>query len=581
MWFNSWLRNKTRSSLPSRGRTKPHFRPCLEGLETRQLLSTFTVVLPTDNFPSSGGEAVSDTSGDLRYCIALANAAPAGDADTINFDPTLFAAPQTIALGATLTLSDSNPLTIQGPTGNTATLSGGDAIQVLDVASGVVSISDLTISHGNASGTGALGDGGGILNSGDLTLTGCILDHDVAARFGGGISNSGALTLTNCTLDHDVAASSGGGLVNLAGSATLNGCVLTHDSAIDGGGIIAVADLTLKGCEFSNDSASGVGGGGLWIDGCCNAMVKDTTFSNDTTDEDGGGVFIVTPAPPATFVNCTFSNDFALNGGGGLCTDGAVTVNMTGCNISNDTAAIGGGVCNVGSTVALTQCTLSDDSAFPGTGGGGGLSSSGTSTVTACTFSNDSAPFGGGMDNAGQATLTNCTFSSNRTTLNPSFGGGGIYNSPYAGVPSTISLTNCTLANNSAGPGFGGGIWNAAGCTLHLTNTIVAQNTAASGPDVLGSINTADHNLIGEGGGSTILTDLGGNLIGGNGNPVIDPRLGPLQDNGGHTQTLALYADSPTIGHGDNAKAPATDQRGHKRIDQVGEVTDIGAYEYP
>jgi len=92
-------------------------------------------------------------------------------------------------------------------------------------------------------------------------------------------------------------------------------------------------------------------------------------------------------------------------------------------------------------------------------------------------------------------------------------------------------------------------------------------------------VNTADHNLIGDGSGSTIITNLGGNLIGGNGNPVIDPRLGPLQNNGGATQTLALLKDSPAIGHGDNSKAPATDQRGITRIDELEERTDIGAFE--
>jgi hypothetical protein len=197
--------------------------------------------------------------------------------------------------------------------------------------------------------------------------------------------------------------------------------------------------------------------------------------------------------------------------------------------------------------------------------------------VTGCTFSNDSAPFGGGMLNEAPATLVNCTFSNNQAAVNPNFGGGGIYNA----LGFTLSLINCTLADNTAGAGFGGGIWNAAGSTLNLTNTLVAQNTAGSGPDVSGVINTADHNLIGDGTGSSITTDQGGNLVGGNGNPVIDPQLGPLQNNGGATETMALLADSPAIGHADNAKAPATDQRGHKRTDQLGEVTDIGAYEYP
>jgi hypothetical protein len=109
----------------------------------------------------------------------------------------------------------------------------------------------------------------------------------------------------------------------------------------------------------------------------------------------------------------------------------------------------------------------------------------------------------------------------------------------------------------------------------------MARQYRPSARVVSGTINTADHNLIGDGGGLSITTNQGGNLVGGNGNLVIDPRLGPLQNNGGHTETLALFADSPAIGQADNAKAPATDQRGHKRIDLVGEVTDIGAFEYP
>ena len=61
---------------------------------------------------------------------------------------------------------------------------------------------------------------------------------------------------------------------------------------------------------------------------------------------------------------------------------------------------------------------------------------------------------------------------------------------------------------------------------------------------------------------------------------MIDPRLGPLQNNGGPTQTLALLKDSPAIGHANNSKAPATDQRGiTNRIDEVEEGTDIGAFE--
>jgi hypothetical protein len=311
----SWNRLWQRSGVPSRRRTPPRYRPRLKQFENRELLSTFTVVLATDN-GGSAGQMVSATSGDLRYCIAQADAAHTATSDTINFDPTLFATAQTIPLNSatgSLVLSDSHPLTIQGPTGGTATVNGGDAVAILNITSGTVSISNLAISHGKT-----------------------------ASGSGGGISNHGTLTLTNCILDHD-AAPDAGGLVNFA-TAKLVGCTLTHDTAVDGGGIDSAGKLTLTNCNLSNDSASGVGGGGLWISYGSTATITGTTFNNDSAPvEDGGGVFIVGESirpSEGTFTNCTFTNDSAFNVGGGLCTDGICTVTMTKCNISND---IGGG----------------------------------------------------------------------------------------------------------------------------------------------------------------------------------------------------------------------------------------------
>jgi hypothetical protein len=80
-------------------------------------------------------------------------------------------------------------------------------------------------------------------------------------------------------------------------------------------------------------------------------------------------------------------------------------------------------------------------------------------------------------------------------------------------------------------------------------------------------------------GSSGLVNGVNGNLVGGNGNPVINADLGPLQNNGGPTQTMALLAGSPAIGQADNSKAPTTDQRGVMRLDEAGETTDIGAFE--
>lgn len=56
-----------------------------------------------------------------------------------------------------------------------------------------------------------------------------------------------------------------------------------------------------------------------------------------------------------------------------------------------------------------------------------------------------------------------------------------------------------------------------------------------------------------------------------------DPRLGPLADNGGDTQTHALLLDSPAIDSGDDTTCLPADQRGVMR--PQGAHCDRGAYE--
>ena len=60
--------------------------------------------------------------------------------------------------------------------------------------------------------------------------------------------------------------------------------------------------------------------------------------------------------------------------------------------------------------------------------------------------------------------------------------------------------------------------------------------------------------------------------------PNADPLLGPLQNNGGPTDTQALGAGSPAIDAGDPATCSATDQRGVARPQRA--RCDIGAFEY-
>jgi hypothetical protein len=148
-------------------------------------------------------------------------------------------------------------------------------------------------------------------------------------------------------------------------------------------------------------------------------------------------------------------------------------------------------------------------------------------------------------------------------------------------------LTNCTVSLNQA-LGFGGGIAVPSNnLNVTLVNTIVAGNTEAGGgfgyteqmfgADIDGAA-YGSHDLIGNGSDWSSFSGSNGNIVGSGRNP-INAMLGPLANNGGPTQAMALLAGSPAIGHADSSKAPATDERGLKRLDEAGETTDIGAFE--
>jgi hypothetical protein len=105
-----------------------------------------------------------------------------------------------------------------------------------------------------------------------------------------------------------------------------------------------------------------------------------------------------------------------------------------------------------------------------------------------------------------------------------------------------------------------------------MYDTILADNSAdTAGPDLDGSVTSLRHNLFGNstGGSGFVASDL----------LNVNPQLGPLQNNGGPTQTMALLADSPAIDAGDNTNAPTYDQRGPGYPRIVNGIIDIGAFE--
>jgi len=147
-----------------------------------------------------------------------------------------------------------------------------------------------------------------------------------------------------------------------------------------------------------------------------------------------------------------------------------------------------------------------------------------------------------------------------------------------------MTLVNDTVTDNDAHTG--GGVFHFNAGTATVRNSIIAGNLVdldGVGPDVFGAFASGGHNLIGDGSGSTgFANGVNGDMVGTADTP-LDPRLGPLANNGGPTQTHALRAGSPAIDQGEETDAPATDQRGVGRPrdgDGNGSpAVDIGAFE--
>ncbi len=538
----------------------------------------------------------------LRQAVNLANALYG--AETITFDPTVFAMAQTIALTqGQLELSNtSGTETIMGPAAG-VTVTGGGMSRVFQVDAMVnASISGLTITSGSTTGYG-----GGLSNYGTLTLSDCTVSGNSAADSGGGISSDGPMTLSNCTISDNTAEHSCGG-INLgfstttlshctvsgnstpgfgggigtykATTLTLTDCTVSGNSAQEGGGginnyetTLTLTDCNLSGnstgggggglggdfattltdCTFSGNSAAGAGGG-LGSFGA-SAMVTDCTFS-DNRAEYGGGLW--NNGPSTTITGCTISGNSASQSGAGVWNSGTAT--LTGCTVDANTAAVNGGGLASYSTLTLSTTTVSDNTAG---GYGGGIIIGGTTTLTNCAVSGNSASGGGGgIISSGPTALTNCTVSGNTAG-----GVGGGINS----FETTLTLTDCTVSGNTSTSAFGGVYLSG---TATLNNTIVAGNTDSSGASDIGGPGTdlGSSNLIGTGGSGGLVNEVDGNLVG-----VANAGLAPLGNYGGPTETMALLPTSAAIGAGTAASGITTDQRGAPR--PTSGAVDIGAFQ--
>lgn len=241
------------------------------------------------------------------------------------------------------------------------------------------------------------------------------------------------------------------------------------------------------------------------------------------------------------------------------------------------------------SNVTLRGLTIANGKAATG---GALLSNGGIVTIQHSTFLNNSATDGGALANRSEGWLTieNCTFEGNQAD-NTTGRGGAVWNFSI----SDTWITNSTFYNNRAAQG--GAVANEA--YLEMYSSTFSGNSATSG----GAVFNGKHSIL----SPTILfknvitanSAAGGNcaalalgLTDGGGNfsypdstcpgAMMDPKLGPLSDNGGYTKTMALLAGSPAIDSGANCVKPGgaplpIDQRGVSRPQGIS--CDSGAFE--
>jgi hypothetical protein len=442
---------------------------------------------------------------------------------------------------------------------------------------------------------------------------------NIASESGGGLYNlvttagSGTAAVTvgfgNVYANEAVSSQGGGvyGSVTVSGSGSASLAVstsLTDNSAgLSGGGVYAAVTDTGSGSAstsvgglVSDNTAGNGGGGGIFLTvsaqdtGAASATVSGA-FSGNTTTGSGGGISATASssglgAASITVASATAGGNTASFFGGGIFARltggdaGPATLTVNTSTFSGNNASEGGGLYAAVNTsgpshrasagVTLNGSTVSGNRAGSGAGlffdlASGGLGGTAQAAVNTSTINGNNATGDGGgifvreQDTA--ATATTLTVTNSTVYANQGANGGGLVDSSASLVntASGVTLMSDTVAYNIASSS-GGGLDAVAG-PFTVRSSIIASNTAGAGADAAGTFRSADHNLVGQGTGSSGwgATDLTGTAA-----APLDAHFGDFASAGGPTRTLALLGDSPAVGNGDPA-GPTTDQRGVTR----------------
>ncbi|MCR9201647.1 MAG: right-handed parallel beta-helix repeat-containing protein [Planctomycetaceae bacterium] len=342
MLINSWLKSlqSHRPIAPKGRRQRPGRAPApprsIEMLESRQLLTTFTVNSLADTADANPGDGIAaDANGETSLRAAIEEANLLAGSDTIAFNDGSLpgvnfhdATPDVITLSGS-PLSISSDVVINGPAADLLSISGGGTSRVIAIGTAAsVTIDALSVIDGQSN------NGGGINSSGDLTLRNVSV-HNNRAR---GIQNggSGSLTVINSTVrdNFDAGIRSFGDVLVINSTVSENDGNGIRQSGTSGNVKIVNSTVVSNATNGVNNQNSGpleivnsiVAGNGIQLFGSI-----DVNLNNIIRNNENGVVERLQDNGGPTRTHALVPGSAAINGG-----DDALALDENGAPLTSD-----------------------------------------------------------------------------------------------------------------------------------------------------------------------------------------------------------------------------------------------------
>jgi len=322
---------------------------------------------------------------------------------------------ENLLVGQSLTFDGAG----QGTDPTTDTIvDGGAADSVFNITTGDVTFIDLTITNGDAAGSG-----GGINSlDGAITITNCLITGNNTSGSGGGVNQLGseALVVTNSMIDVNTTEDgSGGGINTNSDDVQISGSSVSGNTSNSGsgGGIsdLGSGSLTIVQSNINDNHAVGGGSGGGVVTFSDNLSVDASSISNNTSESSGGGIDFL-GVGTFTILNSTISNNSggANGSGGGINFVGDLGGTITFTTMDGNSSPSGGAINHLGSEPMILKNSIISNSLLDqncnGTGGftsqGHNVSDDASCNLTGTGDLPDTEPMLGLLQNNGGPTLT-------------------------------------------------------------------------------------------------------------------------------------------------------------------------------